>query len=241
MKDYEASVAEFPEDKKIEFIEHLLECLDIIDTYISNPSKENWDVYAKKETDFLKKHGKRLAVYRQKKMHLYYGNNVLVEKDIYTIEEWNALSPEKQTLSPKELSSFVYLCRNSLCNERDYLLLAQSPADEKEEGKASAASIEISRKGRIKREAHDKLTALSQEQTVLLMFYLQQEKVFLRGEYLTDMDAGKAFEILTGYSQHTLRQNLSKALLYQNKTNLKEIDHLLNRMRIAVDKALKEK
>lgn len=95
------------------------------------------------------------------------------------------------------------------------------------------------KKGKVKREAQDKLTCLSQEQTVLLMYYLQQERVLLKDEYLTDMDAGKAFEILTGYSQHTLRQNLSKFNLYQSKINLKEIDHLLTRLKIAIDKALK--
>lgn len=97
------------------------------------------------------------------------------------------------------------------------------------------------KKGKVKREAQDKLTCLSQEQTVLLMYYLQQERVLLKDEYLTDMDAGKAFEILTGYSQHSLRQNLSKFNLYQNKTNLKEIDNLLTRLKIAIDKDLKGK
>jgi hypothetical protein len=73
------------------------------------------------------------------------------------------------------------------------------------------------------------------------MYYLQQERVLLKDEYLSDLDAGKAFEILTGYSQHTLRQNLSKFNVYQNKTNLKEIDNLLTRLKIAIDKALKAK
>jgi hypothetical protein len=33
---------------------------------------------------------------------------------------------------------------------------------------------------RIRREAGDKLTALSQEQTALLIYYLQKERVFLK-------------------------------------------------------------
>jgi len=97
------------------------------------------------------------------------------------------------------------------------------------------------KKGKVKREAHDKLTCLSQEQTALLMYYLQQERVFLKDEYLKNIEAGKAFEILTGYSQNTLRQELSNAKDYQNKINLKEIDNLLTRLKIAIDKALKEK
>lgn len=95
--------------------------------------------------------------------------------------------------------------------------------------------------GKIKRKAEDKLTCLSQEQTVLLMSFLQQERIFLKDEYLNKKDAGIAFEILTGYSQHTIRQNLSNSKDYQNKTNLKEIDNLLTRLKIVIDKALKEK
>ncbi|MCX6182999.1 MAG: hypothetical protein NT150_13855 [Bacteroidetes bacterium] len=246
MKDCEVVMAGFPEGKKIEFLEHLLDCIAVVEIYLSDPSKENWDIYAKKENAFLKNHGKQLTLYRQKNIYQYYCSPmVLAEKGIYTPEQWNSLNPEQQQLSNEQWKSFFHLCRNSLYNERDYLLLEQSSADEKEENKKNE-SLEgtpenPSKKGRLTRQASDKLTILSQEQTVLLMFYLQQEKVFLKDEYLTDMDAGKAFEILTGYSQHTLRQKLSKYYLYQNRENLKEIDHLLTRLKIAVDKTLKEK
>lgn len=245
-KDYEASIAEFPQDKKIEFVEHLMECLDIIETYISNPTKENWEIYSKKENAFLKKHGKRLKVYRQKKMYLYYGDSsVLVEKEIYSTEEWNSLRGGQQKLSPQELSSFIELCRDSLYNERDFLLLEQNPEDEREEKSSkenlNGTSEKQSKKGKVKREAQDKKTCLSQEQTVLLIHYLREEKVFLKDEYLNDKDTGIAFKILTGYSQNTLRLNLGKPLLYQNKINLKEIDNLLTRLKIAIGKAFKEK
>lgn len=246
MKDYEASIAEFPEDKKIEFVEHLLESLDIVEAYMSSPTKENWKIFADKENTFLKKHGKRLKIYRQKRMYLYYGDSiVLPEKGIYTTEEWNSLSREKQKLNPEEFSEFAKCCRNSLYLDRDFLLLEQSPEDEREEKstkeKLNGTSEKQAKKGKIKREAQDKKTCLSQEQTVLLIHYLREEKVLLKDEYLNDKDAGIAFEILTGYSQNTLRLNLGKPLLYQNKINLKEIDNLLTRLKIAIGKDLKEK
>jgi hypothetical protein len=96
------------------------------------------------------------------------------------------------------------------------------------------------KKGKVKRAAQDNLTCLSQEQTVLLMHYLQQERVLLKDEYLLKLDAGLAFEILTGYSQHTLRQNLSNPDTYKTKENLRLIDHLLTRMKIVIGKDLKE-
>jgi len=63
-------------------------------------------------------------------------------------------------------------------------------------------------KGRIQRERGDKLTALSEVQTALLIQFLQQNNIILKGSYLNDTQAGKAFHILTGYSAHTLRQDL---------------------------------
>ena len=97
------------------------------------------------------------------------------------------------------------------------------------------------RKNKTTREPQDKKTCLNQEQTVLLMHYLQQARVFLKDEDLQKIEFGQAFEILTGYSQHTLRQKLGKVSSTQNKENLKEIGNLLTRLQIAIDKDLKQK
>ena len=237
-QDYEASLAKFPADKKIEFVEHLLECFDIIQTYMSSPTKENWKIYADKQSVFLKKHGKRLQVYHQKRMNLYYGDpHVLAEKEIYTNQEWNSLSGEEQQLSPEEFASFAYYCRNVLSFDLDFLLLEQNPEDEMEGKNLSGGK---NQRFKVKREANDHYTSLSQEQTVLFMHFLQKERVLLKDEYLSDMDAGKAFEILTGYSPNTLRQKLSAFHLYCNDTNLTEIRNLLIRLKAAVDNTLKE-
>lgn len=74
----------------------------------------------------------------------------------------------------------------------------------------------------LSRQGDDKLTSLNREQTVLLIYYLQAAKVFLRDEYLTDTDAGREFELLTGYSSNTIRQGLTKFMSYQNNHNLFE-------------------
>lgn len=242
-EDYQASILAFPEDKRIEFIEHLLECLDIIEAYFASPTEENWKPYAQKENAFLKKHGKRLKIYNQKQMHLYYGDiRVLVAKGIYQSKDWNALKPEEQELSPKEFAAFLHLCRNGLHNDRNFLLQEQTPEDEREEKNTKetlTGNQVLITKNKIKRGANDKLTCLSQEQTALLMYYLQQEKVLLAGEYLSDKDAGTAFEILTGYSQNTLRQTLSKYNRLMTKENLKELGNLLTHIQIAIGKDLK--
>lgn len=247
LKDYEASITEFPEDKRVEFLDHLIECLGIIKNYAEKPTEENYKVYADKENAFLKKHGKRLKMYRQTRMYLYYGDHhVLIEKGIYSADEWNALSTAKQRLSTDEFIDFILFCRARIYLDRDFLWASQAPEDEREgnshkEVKESLNGIANQRKRKITRDAHDKLTSLNQEQTALLVHYLQQEKVFLKGEHLNDKEMGTAFEILTGYSQHTLRQTLGKFTKSISKENLKEIDNLLTRLKIAIGKDLKEK
>jgi len=99
------------------------------------------------------------------------------------------------------------------------------------------------RKNKVKRIAQDKKTCLNQQQTVLFMHYLQQAKVFLKDEDLQKLEFGKAFSLLTGYSENTLRQDLKDEDIEasKDKINLKEIGNLLTRLQIAIDKDLKAK
>jgi hypothetical protein len=245
MKDYETSLAEFPDNKKVEFLEHLLECLDIIEVYVTNPSTENWKAYANKENTFLKKHGKRLKMYNQNRMYLYYTNDlVLIEKDIYTTDEWNALDGDMQALRPEEFEDFIDLCRRSLYLERHYLLLQQIPEDEREENLAGKnpnfTQEKTDKRRKITRDANDKMTCLSQEQTSLLVYFLQQEKVFLRGNYLYAKEIGSALEILTGYSENTIRTSIGDVSKIHSIVNLKEIDKLFGRMKTTVEQTIKE-
>ncbi|MBK7666694.1 MAG: hypothetical protein IPJ32_04695 [Sphingobacteriaceae bacterium] len=49
-EDYRASIMEFPQDKKIEFIRYLSECFDIIES----PTAENWKIFTKKKVRLKK-------------------------------------------------------------------------------------------------------------------------------------------------------------------------------------------
>lgn len=84
----------------------------------------------------------------------------------------------------------------------------------------SPGSIVSRKKGVITRVQNDNVTRLSQEQTVLFITVLQQLGVFLKDEYLTDADAGKAFDILTGYSHNTIRQKLARYTEFATQQNL---------------------
>jgi hypothetical protein len=110
---------------------------------------------------------------------------------------------------------------------------------ESKEVKTPVSGASTLKNSRIKRGAYDNMTCLSQEQTVLFTHYLKLERVILNGEHLTDTETGKALNVLTGYSEHSLRQNLKEFEDYQTQTNLNEINNLLTRMQKAIKADLK--
>ena len=63
-------------------------------------------------------------------------------------------------------------------------------------------------RGRMHREAGDKLTCLNQAQTALLITFMQKAGMILKDDYLNYTQAGNAFHLLTGYSPDTIRQQL---------------------------------
>ena len=235
--DYKVVMKHYEIEEKIELTQYLQNLFSI---YLAEEETKKDDIkWIKNERERLKiKFGKKYKAFRAGQLHTFLNFEiVLAEKDIYSTEEYNNLMDESQSLSDEERKAFLNYCGNALQNSLDELYLELEP-----ESQAISGVPEIKKvNGKVKREANDKRTCLSQDQTVLLMHYLQQEHVILRDEYLSDLDAGRAFEILTGYSQHTLRQNLSDANLNKNDESLKTIDHLLTRLKIAIGNDLKKK
>lgn len=133
-----------------------------------------------------------------------------------------------------------FLENNTIETVNEWISHKEKQAEDESKGLAGIPNGQH-RRGRIKREANDGITALNQEQTVLLIYLLQQAKVILKDEYLTGAEAGRAFEILTGYSQNTLRQTLSKISQYHTKANLKDLNHLFADLKLLTDKELKDK
>lgn len=91
------------------------------------------------------------------------------------------------------------------------------------------SSVKAKTKGKPKRQAGDKTTVLSQEQTTVLIHFLKEAKIIHRGEYLTNKEAGEAFSILTGYSADTIRQTLGSQEIEKicTKENLIEVENSL--------------
>lgn len=82
-----------------------------------------------------------------------------------------------------------------------------------------------SENGKYVRRKNDNLTALNQEQIVLLFQYLEERKVFLPD--ITDTKIAAAINILTGYSINTVRPDLGKYSTFENHDNLRKVNNLL--------------
>ncbi|MBA3971236.1 MAG: hypothetical protein H0X46_03690 [Bacteroidetes bacterium] len=98
-------------------------------------------------------------------------------------------------------------------------------------------------KNKVKRSRDDSVTKLNQEQTALLIHFLQIGKIILKDEDLNKKEAGQAFSILTGYSADSLRQNLSEKELnlISNKKNLAVISNAIINLGLLIDKEIKDK
>lgn len=94
---------------------------------------------------------------------------------------------------------------------QEWIAFTQSQTDQ-----GAAAENEEKIKGRMAREAGDRLTCLNLNQTALLIEFMQQAGIILKSDYLNFAQAGKAFNLLTGYSAHSLRMQLGTKGLTEN-------------------------
>ncbi|MBA3664241.1 MAG: hypothetical protein H0W61_08540 [Bacteroidetes bacterium] len=120
---------------------------------------------------------------------------------------------------------------------REWMKLSENHSD------LSGNEKEIKTKNKVKRERDDNVTKLNQEQTALLIHFLQAGKVILKDENLNNKDAGRAFSILTGYSADSLRQNLSKTELQRisTKKNISIVANALTNLQLLIDREIKDK
>jgi len=246
-QQYYLALDQFPPNAKLELIEHLLVVNSIHDANFQNPDPELQKKHVEAENNFIRRHGKIAKTYVEQKMNYFYDNQyALVEKGIYPLEVWGNLEGEIQSLSPEEMQRFMALSRNFLYYDRQRLWLEQSPEylttdaptpQNSLAGTALKAAEEAENK---RRKALDKATVLSQEQSVLLLHYLKEIKVFLREHNLSNKDAGIAFGILTGYSHDTIRQKLGKLEPLLNYENLEFLYNYTVRLQKAIDIDLKK-
>ena len=137
-------------------------------------------------------------------------------------------------------SPFIEFLDNALANFDDLLVEKQINKAKRwlEDNKGkNLKTIAIKRPNIKQRSKDDTLTTLTNDQTALLFHYLKRSSVILKDKTLqTDLEIAKGISIMTGYSENSLRQGLSKAKktdeinkedLFVTQKKLKEIIRLI--------------
>lgn len=98
-------------------------------------------------------------------------------------------------------------------------------------------------KGRKFREPGDNRTTLSLAQTALLIKFMQQTNIILAEDELNYIQAGRAFDILTGYSMDSIRQHLgAKGELMGGKhEDYKELHEIITRLANLIETKVRKK
>jgi|GEM_PF-4227361 len=186
--------------------------------------------------------------------HLFYDRffaTLLKHKDLLQLDQCLSYQLEKHySNNLASFSRFLHLVirkfNGKILSEKTVLTIQEWIHANEQQQKAEQEGLNNKdpykgkKNGRIKRRADDNVTALNHEQTILFIQYMKEAGIFLRDEYLTDADAGKAFELLTGYSLNTIRQDLGKYYNYQNKENIKRLQLVFTRLINQMNNKLRE-
>lgn len=127
-KEYKEAMKPYEIEQQIELTDYLLEVTELINEYERSKDDKILKTLEKKEDALAKRFGKSLKPFKIKSFHKYFMFDIVLnEKDIYTADEFNALSSEEQVLSGKEIARFIRDCQNTLRNAKSYLYLEAPP------------------------------------------------------------------------------------------------------------------
>src|SRR6218665_2582087 len=182
--DYDEIIKHYKQPQQEELTEHLIGMLNVMYDYVQTNRNEDYERYVKSENDLQKKYGKAFEPFASKHFYMYFRfEMIVVHKNVITTEEYNSLpGSEEQTLKPEEIRSFVQLSLNYLYHSRNRLWAQREPQFETSLAGTGETGAKTKTKGIPKREAGDNLTKLNQEQTALLLKYLQKGSLILKDE-----------------------------------------------------------
>jgi hypothetical protein len=232
-KAFEKSTAEFTWQEKADFLELLIQYVQIL----QKNEDEAADFYSEKMMKPLK--SKLIAAEKARLFTHFSKDFAYAELDIISTELFNSLDPSEQGMTDQEYEWFLNDATRVLKTQQYMHFVYAHDKEESNEQESLEGAPNV--KGRIQRSSGDNLTKLNQEQTALLIDYLKEGRLILKDEYLNSKKAGMAFSILTGYSPDALRIKLGKKEISKIKTkeNLKELDNVLTALKILIDKDIK--
>jgi len=233
MRDYEKSLEGFSSEEQLQITDNLLAILKCFRK--DNP---DYDRAQDLNEELHKKFKRRLTNYINISPSEYFSEQSQKHLDLQFDLKLPEAGMEENFFTKEEQDSFLNKAENLLKNRKRSLYLHMEGSEEE-----GTEGLRVKTKNKARRERDDNITKLNQEQTALLIHYLQTGKIILRDEDLNNKEAGYAFSILTGYSADSLRQNLSKAELQRisTKKNIDKVANALTSIQLLMERELKAK
>ncbi len=137
-KEYQETMVQYPTDILAELTEHLKGLLEQLVEYVDRDMDSSvYTAVNEGEKSLLKKYGNRLAAYWKKKFTGYFDfGHVLVEKEVFTVDQYNSLEEGEQSLQPAEALAFAKNCTRLLEVSLPYIMLQISPKGLEDSGGA---------------------------------------------------------------------------------------------------------
>lgn len=124
-KEYQQTMSQYPATMQAELTEHLTAMMEQLAAYADQDMDSAiYGEVQEAEKNLLKKYGNRLTAYWQKKFTGYFDfAHVLTEKDVFTVEQFNAMGEGEQSLRPVEAVAFAKNCTRLLEVSLPYIML----------------------------------------------------------------------------------------------------------------------
>jgi len=128
LKDYGETMKHFPLEHQIEITEHLMGLIELMEKNLKEDDEAIYYEYLRRESALLKKYGKTLKPFIEKSFCQYfYFEFALIQKGIYTQQEYDSFFPEQKFFSIDEAFDYHQLCLAGLNHSRNLLYLQREP------------------------------------------------------------------------------------------------------------------
>lgn len=127
-RDFREAIKDYELPEQLELTEHLLFAVDLMLLQAHTNNEDIYSYYLELEDELLQKYRKAFKPYVVKQFFKYFWfDEVLVEKAIYSSEDFNRLPLDQQRLSLEEVTDFVNRCSELLYYARYMILLQMEP------------------------------------------------------------------------------------------------------------------
>ncbi len=218
VQEYESILTAYALVEQLVLTDHLLLLMEQLGHYAEERDEQYYEIYRKQEDTLLQKYGSRIQVYRDKQFYKYFDlDQVLEEKGIYTVEQYNVL--ENQAVTPGEIRMFISMCRNVLYQHRTNLYLQDAGKEPQQQIPLNGDAAELT--------ADEPDKEITKARQLLTIYYFLKASLGIEARDSNSVSAVARFiHLLTG-TKFTTIQNSDIYKKYLQMPNYKKDGQLI--------------